>query len=46
MLNWADFFNNDSSGRDEVYNLDPNASEHHKAKISHEVSTVWHQHSC
>lgn len=31
-----DFFNNDDSGREQVYNLDPN-NEHHKAKLSHEL---------
>ncbi|WVO19623.1 uncharacterized protein IAS62_000912 [Cryptococcus decagattii] len=31
-----DFFNNDPSGRDEVYNLDPN-NQQHKAKLSHEL---------
>lgn len=31
-----DFFNNDPSGRDEVYNLDPN-NQAHKAKLSHEL---------
>ncbi|GFZ43321.1 hypothetical protein JCM24511_01041 [Saitozyma sp. JCM 24511] len=31
-----DFFNNDASGRDQVYNIDPNNPEH-KAKLSHEL---------
>ena len=31
-----DFFNGDASGRDFVYNMDPN-SEHHKSKLSHEL---------
>jgi len=31
-----DFFNNDSSGRDQVYNVDPN-NDDHKAKLSHEL---------
>ncbi|OCF33240.1 hypothetical protein I317_03697 [Kwoniella heveanensis CBS 569] len=31
-----DFFNNDDSGRNEVYNIDPD-NENHKSKLSHEL---------
>ncbi|KAK1927939.1 hypothetical protein DB88DRAFT_479850 [Papiliotrema laurentii] len=31
-----DFFNNDASGRDQVYNVDP-GNEQHKSKLSHEL---------
>ncbi|WWD18157.1 hypothetical protein CI109_102606 [Kwoniella shandongensis] len=31
-----DFFNNDASGRDQVYGIDPQNPEH-KAKLSHEL---------
>lgn len=31
-----DYFNNDASGRDEVYGIDPN-NEGHKSKLSHEL---------
>ncbi|WWD02164.1 hypothetical protein V865_000202 [Kwoniella europaea PYCC6329] len=31
-----DYFNNDDSGNQQVYNLDPN-NEEHKSKLSHEL---------